>query len=124
MGYHNKIWKIDKHRRKYIALCNRWGCSKTKIWRDYNKNTVFDKNIDKIYKGYFGINLHRASILYILDKIGKFSAGCQVIQSSKDFDFLISKCMESKQKYFSYFLFDKNQIEFFKELTNDKKEKS
>ena len=116
LGYHNKIWKISKHRGKYTALCNRWKCNKTRIWRDINKDTKFDKNIEKFYKGHFGINLHRASALYLLNKIGKFSAGCQVLQDSKNFNFLISKCIESKQKYFSYFLFDKSQIAFFEKL--------
>lgn len=111
LGYHENIWKLDKHRGKYIAFCNRWNCNKTTIWRDKNKDGNFTHQNDKIYTGHFGMNLHRASALYDLVKIGKYSAGCQVIWEINDFLGLIEKAKDSGMKKFSYFLFDYKQIE-------------
>lgn len=117
LGYHENIWVIAKHRGQYTALCNTWRCNPTRIWRDANKDTAYKESIDKIYKGRFGINLHRADALQIITKIGRYSAGCQVIQNPKSYNTLLTKTVQSKQSRFSYFLFDKLQIPFFSELT-------
>lgn len=116
VGYHENIWVIDKHKGLYTALCNRWNCNKTKVWRDLNKDTGFDIKIDKIESGRFGINLHRADALHKLNYIGRYSAGCQVIQSANNFDIIIEKAKLSGLKKFSYFLFDKSQVNFYERL--------
>lgn len=116
LGYHKNIWVIDKHKGLYTALCNKWNCNPTRIWRDTDKDTVQDLN-DKLETGRFGINLHRASSLFLLESIGKYSAGCQVVQDAKNFDIIMNKAVESGLKKFSYFLFSKNQISFFEELS-------
>lgn len=120
LGWHKNIWKVDKHRGKYEALCNRWGCGKTQIWRDFDKNTKVSIKKDKLYKGHYGINLHRANALYYVNRIGRYSAGCQVLQKSYDFSILLENALNSGLKKFSYFLFDKSQIEFFNELEDDR----
>jgi len=120
LGHHKNIWIIDKHRGKYTALCNRWNCSKTTVWRDRDKDGVFKHQNDKLFSGYFGINLHRASALYLLDKIGRYSAGCQVVWEVNDFMDLIDKAKNSGIRKFDYFLFDCKQIDFFNELLKNK----
>jgi len=118
LGYHENIWKIDKHKGLYTALCNRWPCNKTRFWRDENKDTL-QSPVEVIKKDYIGINLHRASAYQILQQIGKYSAACQVIVSTSNFDRLLKKATESNQLMFSYFLFDKSQIPFYKDLLKD-----
>jgi hypothetical protein len=117
LGYHKDIWKIDKHRGEYTALCNKWLCRNVRVWRDKNKDTTYEKDIDPIQSGIFGINLHRADALQLITKIGKYSAGCQVIRNPESFNALIELSQKSNQRRFSYFLFDKSQIPFFNELT-------
>lgn len=105
LGHHKKIWKIGIHSKKYKALVNRWDCGRVKVWRDADKSfTKTDKDI--IEKGIFYTNLHRASSRKDVEKIGRYSAGCQVVRNKKDFDELMKICVDSKQKKFNYFLFD------------------
>lgn len=104
-GFHKKVYRIGKHRGK-LALVQKG--AKIKIWRDENKNFKQD-NKEKHQRGYFGVNIHRAGENSI--KIGKWSAGCQVIKKDKDFIKFISLIMNSEKykKYkrtkFDYFLF-------------------
>ena len=116
LGYHKDIWVIEKHQGLYTALCNRWNCNPTRIWRDTNKDIKYNQVSDKLETGRFGINLHRAAALQNIEKIGKYSAGCQVIQKAEDFNVIIKRAIDSEQKKFSYFLFDKSQVSFFNEL--------
>ncbi len=116
LGYHKDIWKLEKHRKKYIALCNTWQCEPTTVWRDINKDGKFDHQNEKIYTGYFGINLHRAHKIYRTTYIGKYSAGCQVIQNPALFTNLIQQAYKSNMEKFSYFLFDYNESNIFNDI--------
>jgi hypothetical protein len=104
-GFHKKVYKVGKHKGK-LALVQRGG--KIKIWRDKNKNFKQDKD-EKPQEGYFGVNIHRAGFNSL--KIGRWSAGCQVIKRDKDFVTFISLIMGSnmyrknKRTKFNYFLF-------------------
>jgi len=64
--------------------------------RDNNKNSILDFSLfneaKNIIEGIFKSNLHRASKWKISLNIGKYSAGCQVIQAHKDFDEFMSLC--------------------------------
>jgi len=121
LGFHKRIWRVDKHKKKYTALCNRWGCNKQKVWRDVDKDFKQTKK-DIIDIGYFGVNLHRASAMTLLQNIGRYSAGCQVIRSNEDFGKLMSVVLNSKTykknklATFNYFLFDKSQISFYSDV--------
>lgn len=74
--YH--AWKIDMHAGKYEALCQR--AATVKVWRDNNKDAVLNHNPGSEDEGWFGINLHRSSITEGSTQVGKWSAGCQVLQ--------------------------------------------
>lgn len=89
-GFHEKIWCIGIH-KGYEAFVNDWEyCKPTKGWRDVNYNFVKDPTDIEVCD-YFGINCHRAHPFKLLDKIGRYSAGCQVVRSNKDFQkFLVA----------------------------------
>jgi len=116
LGFHKQIWKIGLHKGKYEAFCNKWPCNKTRIWRDFDADGELDYSDEKIYTGYFGINLHRANEDYLVSTVGKYSAGCQVVRNNNSFQFILEEAKKSGLEKFSYFLFNKNQINFFDDL--------
>ena len=79
-----RSYKIDKHRGKYEALCQRAG--KVKVYRDGNLDDVYDHDADKVHSGYYGINIHRSSAYKTTSYINKYSAGCQVFADPDHFD--------------------------------------
>ena len=84
------VYKLDKHGGRYEALCQRNG--PVKVWRDRNKDHIHDM-MGEPEEGYFGINLHRSNLSPEgAKKVGKYSAGCTVIQRPEDFDELIDLC--------------------------------
>lgn len=116
LGHHQKMYRVKKHRDQYKALCNDWTCKKQRVWRDKDKNFIYSKN-DKPDLGHFGANLHRMGGRDKYEKIGKYSAGCQVIESKSDFDEYMNIVMNSKMykgtkliTYFDYMLFDINEV--------------
>lgn len=88
-GQYRGIWSIDKHQGKYDALCQKYNAPIT-VWRDNNKDLVHDHRNEET--GYFGINCHRASQYTVRDQVGKYSAGCTVIQHPADFERLMVLC--------------------------------
>lgn len=89
-GQYRGCYKIGIHGRtgnfQYEALEQ---CGPMEYVRDGNKDNVLDINPSKKIKGIFKTNLHRASRWKLLKLIGKYSAGCQVIQDPKHFDALM-----------------------------------
>ncbi len=82
-GQYRGLWRIDMHNGKYKALCQR--TKPCKVYRDGNKDNIYDLMPTKIDTGIFGINMHRASKWGKIENVGQYSAGCQVFQSPKDF---------------------------------------
>ena len=104
-GQYRGVYKIDKHRGKYDALCQRGGTVKT--YRDSNKDDIVDLDVQSITEGMYGINIHKAGT--DSTQVNKWSAGCQVFSHSKDFDEFMSICYAAKEKWgnsFSYTLID------------------
>jgi len=110
-GFHEKIWCVGTH-KGYEALVNDYRyCKPTRGWRDANYNFAQDSK-DVEVCDYFGINFHRMHPLAIVDKIGKYSAGCQVFQNAKNFNDMMT-FIKSSQMYkgtpektvFNYMLF-------------------
>ena len=105
------IYKIDKHNGKYWAVCQRHG--KVAVYRDGNKDDIYDYDEDSISEGYFGINIHRSSAYKIGTYINKYSAGCQVFQDPDDFDEFMDICNKAKDKCgnkFTYTLIESKDI--------------
>ncbi|HOO52478.1 MAG TPA: hypothetical protein PLK94_14470 [Alphaproteobacteria bacterium] len=111
LGYHPDIWHIGIHGKKNPAFAHEafvQTAGPVTIWRDKNRNYEQD-DFDMIEKGYFGINLHRASI-HGSDVIGPYSEGCQVTSEPDSLEMLLNLAKESGEKKFSYMLFDKGEV--------------
>lgn len=96
-GQYRGAYRIDYHRKKYKALCQRSGSVKVHRIPNYDDekiNTSNDLSKYKIDEGYFGINIHRAhsSRELLKDSIGKYSAGCTVFRRPQDLDRLLVLC--------------------------------
>lgn len=87
-GQYRSTYKIDLHRGKYKALCQR--NKPVKVWRDNNKNEVYDWNPATLDEGMFGINIHKAGKLST--RVDTWSAGCQVFANETDFKSFMSYC--------------------------------
>ena len=82
-GQYRKSHKIRKHLGQYEALGQQ---NLLTVYRDPNKDAVYDLDESNTQTGLFGINIHRAS-KYAGKKstqINKWSAGCQVIAANDD----------------------------------------
>jgi hypothetical protein len=96
-GFHKAIWCVGTH-KGYQALVNDWRyCLPTKGWRDVNYNFKYDE-ADIEVKGHFGINFHRMHPTILVPFIGRYSAGCQVVNSPKDFKHILDT-VKSTQMY-------------------------
>ncbi len=93
-------WKLDLHQGKYLALCQR---KPVTVYRDADKDN-FSEETAVVTTGLYGINIHRANPNAISSIISSWSAGCQVLNNPKDFDYLIKRCQVSGLKDFSYTL--------------------
>ena len=87
-GQYRGAYKIDLHRGKYKALCQR--NKPVKVWRDNNKDDVYDWNPATLDEGMFGINIHKAGKLS--QRVNTWSAGCQVFANEIDFKSFMSYC--------------------------------
>jgi len=104
-GQYRGVWKVDLHRGKYKALCQRNG--KVTVYRDNDRNNTLDLSIDTIDEGWFGINIHKAG--NDSTQVNRWSAGCQVIANDAEFEILMSLVYKSIEKYgdgFSYTLLE------------------
>lgn len=83
-GQYRGMWRIDYHNGKYKALCQR--TKPVKVYRDNNRDDVYDLSPKSIDTGIFGINMHRASKWGTVTYVNKYSAGCQVFANVNDFN--------------------------------------
>ena len=113
-GQYMDTWKIKPHRGNYLALAQRAG--KVSVYRDNNRDTVLDLNINQIYTGNYGINIHAAwsgRLGRIIDatNVDGQSAGCQVYKSGAGFEsmmqYAFQQVRETGRETFTYTLFDK-----------------
>lgn len=80
-GQYRGLWKIGLHKGQYEALVQN---KPVKVYRDKNKDNIYDFNSKTIDEGVFGINLHKAGKESI--QIDNWSAGCQVFASAQKFN--------------------------------------
>lgn len=103
--------KIRKHQGKYEALCQK---KNVKVYRDKNKDGVYDMLEENIQKGIFGINIHKAgSRVKGSTQIDKWSAGCQVFSKESDFNQLMELAHKAKDLYgnsFTYTLIESKDL--------------
>jgi len=110
-GQYKDAYEIDTHNGKYEAICQKLG--EVKVWRDGNKDDKLDRS-GKVYSGKFGINIHRGNSAGKTNRVGKYSAGCQVFQNVDDFNVMMSMARKSKAirgNKFSYTLLEKADLD-------------
>lgn len=110
-GQYKGAYCIALHNNKYKALCQR--LKPVKVYRDGNRDKVYDLLPESIEEGNFGINIHRANESYIRSTVDSYSAGCQVFDSPKEFKSFINLLEESRKIFgncFTYTLIDEKEI--------------
>lgn len=109
-GQYRGCWQIGSHRGKYKALCQ---SKSVKVYRDGNRDDIYDMNPKTIDSGIFGINIHRAEENRIRETIDSYSAGCQVFNSNLEFQAFMRFCEKQKELYgnsFTYTLIDEKDL--------------
>lgn len=108
-GQYRGAYKIGKH-RGYKALQQK---SKITVYRDNNKNETIDTKGMIEETGYYSVNIHRASAYRPSIQVGKWSAGCQVMQDPDHFAFLLKLCDRAIAKFpnsFTYTLLEESDF--------------
>ena len=111
-GQYRGSHKIRKHQGRYEALGQ---CRPVKVYRDKNKDDIYNLNTESIQEGLFGINIHRAT-KYAGKKstqVDKWSAGCQVIAANDDwtkFMKIMRKARNTWSNSFTYTLIESKDI--------------
>ena len=111
-GQYRDTYKLDLHRGKYYALCQR--LAKVTVIRDFNRDAILDFRNGTPDRGMFGINIHRARKTGTTYTVDNHSAGCQVFQRVQDFDLFMRLCEMHRDLYgnqFTYTLIDQ-RMEF------------
>lgn len=110
-GQYRGVYKLAKHRNKYMALCQLGG--NVNVYRDGNKDNRYDYNAKTIQSGMFGINIHRSHPLTHAELIDKHSAGCQVFQNVVNFNHLMNVANKALTLYpnsFTYTLIEEKDL--------------
>ncbi len=104
-GWYPLTYRLGNH-MKELALVQ-YGNSVT-VWRDVDKDFKFDPAEDTVETGYFGINIHytKGDPKYI----GRWSAGCQVVQKHEDWVKFLELVSLSGTTWFNYLLMNKNDL--------------
>lgn len=110
-GQYLKSHVIGLHRGKYTALVQK-GPNPVTVMRDFNRDQVLDFTGGKDDRGYFGINIHHASVNGTTKTVDRYSAGCQVFANINDFNVFMQLAQQHKTLYgnlFTYTLIDERQ---------------
>jgi hypothetical protein len=102
--------EVGYHAGKYKALCQG---KALKVYRDDDKDREYDMLTESIQEGLFGINIHRAHSKHELEEVGKYSAGCQVVQDPNEWNVFINICEEAVKVWgnsFSYTLLKESEL--------------
>lgn len=92
-GFFPDCWVKGKHRGQYEALVQA-GPGVFSGWRDADADGELDMH-GTIYTNVTGLNLHTTSFVSEVDKVGPYSAGCQVVEDGRDFIVLKTICYKS-----------------------------
>ena len=111
-GQYPKSHKIRKHQGRYEALGQQ---NPVTVYRDNNRDDIYNLNTETTDTGLFGINIHRAT-KYAHKKstqVDKWSAGCQVIAANDDFKKFMKICRKARDTWsnnFTYTLLESKDI--------------
>lgn len=113
-GQYRGAYKIDRHNGKYYALCQR--NKPVKVYRDNNRDNVYDYNPKTVDTGMFGINIHRSNELWTRKTVDGYSAGCQVFNNPAEFESfmrLVRKSADLFGNCFTYTLVNEEDLDEF-----------
>lgn len=103
-------WQLGLHRGKYKALVQK---KAVKVYRDKNKDDIYDLNPETIQNGIFGINIHRSNETWTRTTVDQYSAGCQVFNGPDAFTSFMRLCEEQRKRYgnsFTYTLINEEDM--------------
>lgn len=110
-GQYRSVYSIDLHKGKYQALCQK---APVKVYRDYNKDQIYDMDPKTIESGIFGINIHRAGRYAESTLVDNWSAGCQVLANPQNFNSLMTLAKQQVKQglgnKFTYTLITSNDL--------------
>ena len=109
-GQYRGAYTLGKHRRSYDALVQ---AKPVTVYRDANRDGVLDTEGMAEDSGFHGVNIHRASAVHHSLKVGKWSAGCQVVAAPEEFAFVIAMCRHAATIYgdlFTYTLLEESDF--------------
>ena len=102
-------WEIGFHQGKYKALCQR---KPVTVYRDNNRDSVYDLEPNNTDFGMFGVNIHKAGTNST--QVDKWSAACQVFANSSDFATFMKLCdnqiTNGNGKTFTYTLINEEDL--------------
>jgi hypothetical protein len=104
-GWYPNVWTIGPHMGEEALV--QYGNAVT-VWRDVDKNYLFDPDIDQVQTGYFGINFHYTK--GDPENIGRWSAGCQVVKIRSDWEAVLEMVKDTGVKWISYLLINKEDL--------------
>lgn len=108
-GQYRGSHKVGRH-IKYEALRQQ---KPVKVYRDNDKDDVYDLDEGTVQEGIFGINIHRSNPYTESYYVNKWSAGCQVFKKVDDFNEFMDICNKAKDIWgnsFSYTLLESQDI--------------
>lgn len=109
-GQYISCYQIGKHNGKYNALVQ---VKPVKVYRDNNKDDIYDLDPKTIENGCFGINIHRSNENFTRKTVDMYSAGCQVFANPNDFNNFMAICKKQSLMYgnsFTYTLINEEDL--------------
>ena len=83
-GQYLGLWMLGKH-KGYTALVQR---KPIQVKRDNDRDNLLEGELSNVME-IAGLNFHRALENDVVKTVGKFSAGCQVVQIPQDFNYIM-----------------------------------
>jgi hypothetical protein len=117
-GQYLGVYRLDLHNGKYRAVCQRNG--PVNVFRDGDRDKVFDLDPRTVQSGSFGINIHAHTTptsgnkQSFTDRVYAASAGCQVFQRMADFLEFRTYCEQAAELHgnqFSYTLITRDDLD-------------
>ncbi len=108
-GQYRGAYMVGRH-KGYKALQQNGSIT---VFRDANRDDEIDTTGVEEDTGIHAVNIHRADAFRPSIRVGRWSAGCQVVQDPDHFAFLMSLCERAREKFgnsFTYTLLEEQDI--------------
>ena len=88
-GQYRQSFRLGKHKGVYDALVQ---ARPVTVIRDNNRDGILNVQSSREQTGFFGINIHRATLQGESRYVNNWSAGCQVFANAVEYDEFIRIC--------------------------------